>query len=765
MTLSQSLPLIRVKLQYNNIDKNIVIKSFNSYDELLIHLYLKLAILYKPSDELSNLANLTNIPLFDIYTQNIVLVKRDELYHKIITFHYRPITNQTMQFIFKEKSVNFIKNFNLNIMEDSFYKLIYKVGQTTDEVTSCLRPSFLPVLRSTTPYYKKSELIYLALNMNIWTPDNTTVVDVCQRVSNNDINGKELLMHKIFIEENAGDNYIKYYSFLGSSKYNYYLRFPKENNRNMKLEHHISNFRSLLIKSPGWNKSYYVYRWIRSDEYLQHFKKGDIWIDHGFLSTTRQAFVSVDKNYFGYILIKIKVPGNNIAGSGLSVEFYSHFQEEQEIIFPPSNYKLISATNIAYYHPDESVSEKVNIKYEFEWISYITDDNYINTKLYNASTEILTLDFLTYDSTYYDLPHILQEFNQRYLVCFKTKIGNEDIIFTIDEIQRNDISNPYSAMFYTNSIDKATRQILAGSRELFLTWQNDNGDINLAIEISTIMSVNYYFKFSGMETKLIGNMTYDDIIVFIANLAKIFNSEKVVINSDYKKFTSIMQQYKSTDITMFATEIGSIVAKTNYHDYQLYLSDTNYFNQMLHHYINIISCRSDYANSFCTNLIDNQHITSDIEIIRYVLELSLNEFRINKKQMIIYESYIDLIFKLTDKLLNEEIVIKNDTTYDCVQRAVNNKKSIIVSDEKKLIDLYLYLIDAYNYLIPYFHAYIYNEYNINMDVLVQELNWKVMLNEPHHIYINPIKSIDIFIKNEFKLETIKKADKKYTLLD
>jgi hypothetical protein len=406
MTLSQTP--IRVKLQLN--DKNIV-KTFNTYDELLNELYLHLSILSKPSDELSNLNNLSIIPLFDIYSQNIVLVKRDELYHKIITFHYRPITNQTIKYITKEKSLNFIKNFNLVIMEDSFYKLMYKVGQTTHEVTTCIRPSFLPVLRSTTPYYKKSELIYLALNMNIWK-ENTTVNDVCQRVSENDISNNDLLLHKIYIDENAGDNYIKYYSFLGSSKYNYYLRFPRENHRDLKLEHHISNFRSLLIKSPGWNKSYYVYRWIKSDEYLQHLKEGDIFTDNGFLSTTRQAFVSAKTNYFGYILIKIKVPANK-TGSGLSVEFYSHFPEEQEIIFPPSNYKLITSTNIAYYHPDESISEKVTIKYEFEWLSCLEDDKYINISTYKPAIEIPTLNFLTYDQTYYDLPNILFEFNQR----------------------------------------------------------------------------------------------------------------------------------------------------------------------------------------------------------------------------------------------------------------------------------------------------------------------------------------------------------------
>ena len=52
-----------------------------------------------------------------------------------------------------------------------------------------------------------------------------------------------------------------------------------------------------------------------------------------------------------------------------------------------------------------------------------------------------------------------------------------------------------------------------------------------------------------------------------------------------------------------------------------------------------------------------------------------------------------------------------------------------------------------------------------MDVISQELDWKLMLNEPYNAYVNPIKSINVFIKNEFKLEMIKKEEKKYKLLE
>lgn len=742
---------IKVKILFHD-DKKYSIKQYKTYDELLLDLYLHLGILANPSIELSNLTNLSNIPLFDIFTQNIVLVNRDELYHKIITFHYRPITKDIIKYIIKKKSLNFINNFDIQILEDSFYKLIYKVGQTTDEITTCIRPSFLPILRSTTPYYRKSELIYLALNMNIWK-NKSTLNDVCERVSNNDITGDELLLHKIYIEENVADNYIKYYSFLGSSKYNEYLRFPNLNNRNKKLEYHINNFRSILINSPGWNKSYYLYRWIKSDEYLYklNLKPNDIWIDTGFLSTTRQAFVSADKNYFGFILIKIRVPKGK-QGSGLAIEFYSHFPEEQEIIFPPSKYKLISSENISYFHPDSNVSEKVVIKYEFEWIEYLKENEFINISELKKEEIIPLLDINTYDSKYYNIPAILNTFYNTYKNGFVVYIGNEKIEFSVDLIQSGK-NNPYNHMFYTNNIDIKFREMIIDTKELYLTWQNDNGDINLAIEVSIMLSINYYFKYSGMETKLIGNMTYDDIFNFIVRLGKIFNSDKIIINSDYKRYSDILLTKQLYNKDYFK----------NYHNTQLYISDINYFNQILYYYTHNIACQEiNNISKFSEYIIKNENLTSNTKILQYLFDISLEEFITNRKHDIIHESYIDLIFKLASKILNNNIKSIKQSN---IIKSIKQNRSIIISNVKKIIDLYIYIINEYNYLIPYFHAYIYQEYNINMDDIKYQLDWRIILNEPLNIYMGEIKILDIVANNNFKLNMIKKEVKQYKLID
>ena len=715
---------IRVNIKYID-SKKYLHSSFNNFSDLIDELYYKLAELDKPSIELSEYTEI--IPMYDIYTENIILVKRNEVYDKLLMFHYRPITNETIKLITNKKSLQFLTNYDIDTLQHTFYKLIYDIGKNTDELTNCLRPSFLPVIRSTTPYYTKTELIYLALNMNLWIDSNDTtqshsLSDICNLVIKNDITSQSLLKHQVYIKETHADNYIKYYSFLGSQSFNYYLRYPKLNNRDFRLEHHIKNFRNILINSPGWDKSYYLYRWIQNDDYIKklNLKVGDTWTDYGFLSTTRQPFIDSDTNYFGYVLLKVKVP-KGVKGSGLSIEFYSHFPEEQEIVFPPSNYKLVSHENVKYFHPDEYVSEKVTVKYEFEWISFLNDDFLQAT---GNERFIPTLDISTFKPKNFDLGINLKYFSETFEKEFMCKIGNENIVFTVNKILNETNNNPYHNMFYTNNITDIRRSEIK-DKEIFLCWQNDvSGDINLLIEISTIISVNYYFKFSGMETKIIGDYTYDDIIMFIANLAKFFNIDKVIINSDYKRFSDII------DI--------NIKNPHSYHDVQLYISDTNYFNQCLHHYINLIYSNNDYTSSFSKYIFDNVNIKGvGYEIIAKVMAISIDEFIQITNKNIINESYIDLIFKIAKKIKNKG----------------------------KIIDLYMYIVLHYNYLIPYLHAFINDEYGINLVNVIFLLEWKNMLHiDEESKYTMPMQSMNIPSVNSIKLKRAQIIQKKYQLL-
>ena len=77
----------------------------------------------------------------------------------------------------------------------------------------------------------------------------------------------------------------------------------------------------------------------------------------------------LSKNKFGFILCKIKLPGK-VQGVGLSIETFSMFPKEQEIIIPPyTKLKLIGKdTDFNYYHIDDNFKSKIIKKYEFELI-------------------------------------------------------------------------------------------------------------------------------------------------------------------------------------------------------------------------------------------------------------------------------------------------------------------------------------------------------------------------------------------------------------
>jgi len=651
----------------------------NTIEEIINDLYYNLKTINdkKIIDQISSYYKL--FPLYDIYTENIILVRLNELYDRLINYHFRPIKD--LSILKNEKHINFMKNFNLELLYKTFLENIYNKSKETGELTNCLRPSFLPIFRYITPYYSKTELIYMALNMGLWE-DGLNVETVCKNVSDNDIVGDKLLEHQLFIRENYADYYIKYYSFLGSGIFNYYLRFPWKNNRDTIIEQHINNFRSILIKSPSWNKSYIFYRWISQDDFLRKFKINDIWEEYGFLSTTRQAFVDPEKNYFGYILVKIRVPAN-VQGCGLAIEYYSHFPEEQEIIFAPSKFKLVNTANTKYYHPNPVVKDKIVSKYEFEWIGHINE--YIRQG-YLEKTYINTLNF---DDKLYG--NKIDDFYSRYYNKFYSKIGNANILFYIAKIEQG----PYDLFFYSNLIQDND------NNGIFITWQNnETGEINLFIEISNIISVNYYNKFNPSETKILDDYTYDDIIQFIKNLGNLFEIDKIIIHSDHKKYFEIIN-FNDYEIDTF-------------HKKQLYISDCFYFNQILMNYITEFYMIKYNSSKFIQYLIDKSHennfkLSIGINTIKIILDTDLIEF-INEynKPSYINDPLIDQIFKIANKIYNKK---------ESVIKELNNikKTNIKIIPGNKIIDLYIYLFYNYYYLIPYLHGIIFEILNIDFN--------------------------------------------------
>src|SRR5690606_33745466 len=134
------------------------------------------------------------IPLYDIYTQNIYLVDKYDVYNRIIYSDYRPITEEILDgMIEAEKSyrklygeevdtdiltkrkyrkakigIAFISFFDLSVLYKTYTTAFYNYANDIGKnITTCRRPSFLSHFIHIKPYYTQNEIINLALNMGI----------------------------------------------------------------------------------------------------------------------------------------------------------------------------------------------------------------------------------------------------------------------------------------------------------------------------------------------------------------------------------------------------------------------------------------------------------------------------------------------------------------------------------------------------------------------------------------------------------------------
>ena len=134
------------------------------------------------------------------------------------------------------------------------------------------------------------------------------------------------------------------------------------------------------INKADLPNDYYFYRFVWDDDYLRKLNVGDIFVDEGFSSTTRDPFYSPGvKMDFGLVLVKINIP-KKIKGVGLLIENFSLFPKEEEFLIQPySKLKLVAKDNKAqYYHINERFERVIKKKYEFDLISSSNKVNILN---------------------------------------------------------------------------------------------------------------------------------------------------------------------------------------------------------------------------------------------------------------------------------------------------------------------------------------------------------------------------------------------------
>ncbi len=498
------------------------------------------------------------VPLYDIYTENLYIIHNVNIYTRVMYNHYRfpdksfiksiesllkesktSIETQDELYIRKLRKaqliLDFMSNFDIDILENTYYSVMYKYSiELGKNIVFCKRPSFNKYILSSKPYYTRSEIINMAMNMNITIPDRYLnrdyITNLCEIVRKNDVSYDVLLDHQKHIIDNDSLGIIQYYTIQGSYFINTYLRnFAPYKTQNVVLNDIIKKMWKLCITAPAFDKSYILYRFINDDKYLTKYKVGDIFEEQGFMSTTRDPFYRSDLYQFGFILIKVKIPSNT-RGVALCLETLSHFPEEQEIIFPPkSKFKLVNKNDkCQYYHTDDNFSSKVKTRYEFEWVS---NTEHITINKPESREEIKNVNFLTerareFASVQERIKFFTSE-NINSMSQFSTTVGNKSLI---NIVERYDSTGAYKN-FYA----------LKNMRDGFSIYSVYNGYLLYFIELGETengneMHVNYYVKYNTLDKDSILNDV--DLLTLVSSIAYYFGINNVAIYAEYKACTT-----------------------------------------------------------------------------------------------------------------------------------------------------------------------------------------------------------------------------------
>lgn len=522
------------------------------------------------------------IPMYDVYSENLYLVDRKNIYNKVMFESYRFPSEDllinlkhsmvdleerilTLQHEsadakkqLEKKSITEIDQ-NLSstlILEISLTEQHRKIGLCLEfmdffilptlfntyvnalytysteigkNLTLCRRPSFAYQLKIQ-PYYTKAEIINIALNDGIiksekeFEDNDINVKKLCQQVSSNDVNYQVLLDHQLHIIQNKMIGLVQYYSLQGSYFMNQYLRGQSSYAyRNEYLESLIKPMWKLVNSAPKFDKTYILYRFVQTDEFISHLKVGETFIEKGFMSTTRDPFYQNDQYKFGWILLKIRLPAN-ISGCALCIETISQFPKEEEIILAPNTqFKLIRRDDkTIYYHTDKAIGKKLKGTYEFEVVgtSPITFQDRPEYKMSENPIDFMKIqrtDALTIEEK-------IHSFINKYVNAmgnFVALIGEKQFVVKSEFYDSSSVYKDYYAHTTHNG---------------YSLYSIHNNHLLFIIEIGEkqgmpIISVNYHIKYSTLEHDKI--ISSDGFMMFIASVSYYFDIQNVVVYADY----------------------------------------------------------------------------------------------------------------------------------------------------------------------------------------------------------------------------------------
>jgi len=278
-----------------------------------------------------------------------------------------------------------------------------------------------------------------------------------------------------------------------------------------------------------------IYRFIWDDSFIMGLKEGDVFIDRGFVSTTRDPFYSPGLNgNFGLILLKIKIPKDK-KGLGLFIENFSLFPREEEFLLAPySKLKLVSKNNnFKYYHTNPEFEKLINRKYEFELVQI----DYSKFYRENPPKQIEPIN------NYYQLESIVLngidrvELIKKFIIAYSDnnqinlKLGSKKYSFTFQWFDST-TSSSYDKFYYNKIKDG-----------MLFSLYDSNGYPYLNIELSQELVINYlnklYFGNGNIELD-------DDLLNLIYHFGRIFYYKTAKIFHNYKSFDQFKLNYDNS---------------------------------------------------------------------------------------------------------------------------------------------------------------------------------------------------------------------------
>jgi len=522
---------------------------------------------------LSRLDN--KIPLYDIYSGNLYLITRDNLYNRVMYNSYRfpdekmyesflekkkqmkpvideikkkhGLENKTIKeigdyekihgIIFKlrkyrklELMIGFLGNFDLSVLERTYIQTIYNYSDEMGKnLTICQRPSFTPYFKHIKPYYTRSEILNIALNLELIKKKDknytdSEIADFCDRIKKNDITAKIIIDHLLYTSKSKKIGLIQYFSIQGSYFMNRYLREKVSyTTKNLVLEEAINNIWETINKAPAFDKSYTLYRFVHNDEYIKHLKIGEKYVEPSFISTTRNSLYNPEEYKFGFILIKIKIPGGK-QGVALCIESISRFPDEEEIILPPLAILRLDKRdeNCVYFHTDQDREVSVKTRYEFTYLGKLPlsfPGSYTEEEKRNL------IDFLELrKQTTLTVAEKVKYFTKNYvneMFQFECMIGKKKYTCMTEWY---DSTEAYRG-FYALKVDNG-----------FSIYSMDKGNVIFMIEIGEdekhkYMYVNFYVKkYMSSATR---EYSDTEFVEFLSGIAYYFDIESIVLYTEY----------------------------------------------------------------------------------------------------------------------------------------------------------------------------------------------------------------------------------------